>query len=300
LQDYSRRYNLKTFARAGTSAKENLTYSATKEKIQRFYDLSSPYYLEIYGEHIHDGYYVTGREPKKVAQENLIRLLVEKARIKKGARILDVGCGLGGSSIWLARNLEAVTLGVTISPVQVGIAQRLAEEQKVNSQFLLMDAEKMHFTESFEVIWVVGAVTHFENMENFLERATEYLYQHGKFVVFDWMPEESVVDPQNDPDIQPVSEAMLLSSLHSLNSYLEWFIHHGYRIAYAEDITDQTIKTWDDALSVIKDPAAWKLIPRSSISELREFISFLKSIRTMKLAMQKGKLRSGAIVAEKI
>ena len=111
-------YNRNVKTKSKTSFSNYPISTAIREKVQRFYDLGSPYYYEIYGEHIHDGYYVTGRESKEEAQENLIRLLVEKARIKRGARILDVGCGMGGSSIWLAENLGAVTVGITISPVQ--------------------------------------------------------------------------------------------------------------------------------------------------------------------------------------
>lgn len=155
--------------RIGTSNKEPVIDTISKEKIQRFYDLGSPYYLSVYGEHIHDGYYVTGKESRKEAQDNLVSLLAEKAKIKRGARILDVGCGVGGSSIWMAKNLEAATLGITISPVQIEIARRLAAEQKVNSRFLLMDAEEMSFNQSFDVIWVIAALSHFHNPEGFLK-----------------------------------------------------------------------------------------------------------------------------------
>lgn len=119
-------------------------------------------------------------------------------------------------------------------------------------------------------------------------------------MIYDWMPDEGVVDPPHDPHLQPVSAGMLLASLTSLNSYLYWFIRNGYRVTFAEDITDQTIRTWDDALSVIKDPAVWKIIPDASFKELKEFINFFRSIRKMKLALQKGKLRSCALVAEKV
>lgn len=283
--------------------KTSFIYSAkasVREKVQRFYDLGSPYYYKIYGEHIHDGYYVTGRESKEEAQENLIRLLVEKARIKKGGRILDVGCGVGGSSIWLAENLGAVTVGITISPVQVEIARKLARDRKVKSSFLLMDAEKMSLTESYDVIWAVAVLSHFRNQENFLRSATKLLNKRGKFIIFDWMVDEGIVDWPNDRYIELVSEGMLLSSLYPISTYLKWFIKHGYRITYSEDITSHTIKTWDDALSVIKEPAVWELAYKATSEERRELRSFLKSIRPMKLAMQQGKLKSGVVIAEKI
>jgi tocopherol O-methyltransferase len=283
-----------------TSFSHNLTKASVREKVQRFYDLGSPYYHKIYGEHIHDGYYITGRESKEEAQENLIRLLVEKARIKRGARILDVGCGVGGSSLWLAENLGAVTVGITISPVQVEMARKLARERKVSSSFLLMDAERISFAEPYDVIWAVAVLSHLRNQENFLKSATKSLNERGKFVIFDWMVSEDIAEPQNDRYIKPVSEGMLLTSLHSISTYLKWFIKYGYRVIYSEDITSRTIKTWDDALSVIKQPAVWKLIYKVTSEERKEALKFLNSLRPMKLAMQKDRLKSGVIIAEKI
>jgi tocopherol O-methyltransferase len=130
----------------------NLAAPSLKEKISRFYDLGSPYYLKVFGRHIHDGYYITGQETREEAQENLIKFLVAKAKIKTGSTILDVGSGMGGSSIWLAKNLGARTTGITISSVQLDIARQLARRQNVNSQFLLMDAENIEFR-TLSIIW---------------------------------------------------------------------------------------------------------------------------------------------------
>jgi tocopherol O-methyltransferase len=144
-----------------TGFSKELTGDVIRGKIGKFYDLGSPLYLRVYGRHIHDGYYITGKETKQEAQENLIKLLVEKAGIKNGAKILDVGCGVGGSSIWMAEKLGAATMGITISPVQVEIARKLAKEKNVNSKFLLMNAEEMQFDETFDIVWLVAAATHF-------------------------------------------------------------------------------------------------------------------------------------------
>ena len=283
-----------------TSFSKDLNRMSIKEKIRKFYDLGSPLYFEVYGKHIHDGYYITGKETKQEAQENLTRLLVEKARIQKGGKILDVGCGVGGSSIWMAENLGATTVGLTISPVQVEIAQKLAQDRQVNSSFLLMDAENMHFDYTFDVIWVLAAMTHFRNQPDFIKSATRFLKKGGKFIIFDWMLDERVTDQLNDRYVKPVAEKMLLSSLYPLNGYLKWFINDGYRIIYSEDVTDHTIKTWDDALSVIKEPAVLKLASRITKEEMGEILNFLKSISSMKRAMQKGRIKSGIVIAEKL
>src|SRR3989338_4945972 len=131
-----------------------------KQKIQNFYDVSSPYWAEIWGEHIHDGYYLTGKESKEEAQENLIRLLAEKANIQKGSKILDVGCGIGGTSIYLAKNFSAHTTGITLSPVQVEMARKQAERHHASSAFLVMDAERMNFSETFDVLFILYSAVH--------------------------------------------------------------------------------------------------------------------------------------------
>jgi tocopherol O-methyltransferase len=278
----------------------NDEWSPMKRKISRFYDVGSPYYAEIYGEHIHDGYYITGKEGKAEAQENLTRLMAEKAGIKRGQRVLDVGCGLGGSSIWLAKELGAVTTGVTLSQVQVDLASRRSGEEAAGSTFLLLDAEKMHFSEPFDVIWVLGALTHFEDQEQFVRKAPLLLNRKGKMAIFDWMIDERVEDLQSDPQLRLILKGMLLPALFSMSAYLRWLRESGFRVICAEDITARTAKTWEDALSVVREPAIWKLAGKLAAEKGKEVFTFLRSLRAMKLAMRDGKVKAGLIVAETI
>jgi tocopherol O-methyltransferase len=283
-----------------TGFSKGLTCDGIREKVGKFYDLGSPLYLQVYGRHIHDGYYITGKETKQEAQENLTKLLVEKAGIKNGAKILDVGCGVGGSSIWMAEELGATTVGITISPVQVEIARNLAKEKSVDSKFILMNAEEMQFDETFDVVWLVAVATHFLHQEKFIKLATKSLNTGGKFVIFDWMLDGSVIDSPNDRYVKPVAEKMLLSSLYPMSAYIKWFIENGYRIVYSEDVTVHTIKTWDDALSVIKKPGNLKLAAHITKEEMLEIFNFFKSIGAMKTAMMKHRLMAGIVIAEKL
>jgi cyclopropane fatty-acyl-phospholipid synthase-like methyltransferase len=82
-----------------TKTTPDLTPSPIVEKVKNFYDAGSSHYVKIFGANIHDGYNATGKESREEAQAELIRFLAEKAGIENGIRILDVGCGVGGSSI---------------------------------------------------------------------------------------------------------------------------------------------------------------------------------------------------------
>ena len=65
----------------------------------------APHYPEFWGDHLHHGYWATGSESKEEAQSALVAHLADKARIPLGASILDVGCGVGASSIYLAEEV---------------------------------------------------------------------------------------------------------------------------------------------------------------------------------------------------
>src|SRR5579859_2867012 len=126
-----------------------------KRKIIEHYDVVSPFYRSLWGEHLHHGYWIRGNESKEKAQVQLIEYLAEVARVKPGAEILDIGCGFGGSSLYLAKQYRAAVTGITISPVQVEMAIQAAAAERLDARFLLMDAEAMQFQKRFDVLWSV-------------------------------------------------------------------------------------------------------------------------------------------------
>jgi cyclopropane fatty-acyl-phospholipid synthase-like methyltransferase len=87
-----------------------------KRKIVEHYDFVSPYYRSLWGEHLHHGYWIRGDESKERAQLQLAEHLAELANVQTGSTVLDIGCGLGGSSIYLAQKYKARAIGITISP----------------------------------------------------------------------------------------------------------------------------------------------------------------------------------------
>ena len=73
-----------------------------KRAIQRHYDLSTLFYRLLWGPHIHHGLW-NGNESAAQAQRQLTETLAARANLRSGERVLDVGCGMGGSAIHLAK-----------------------------------------------------------------------------------------------------------------------------------------------------------------------------------------------------
>jgi ubiquinone/menaquinone biosynthesis C-methylase UbiE len=78
-------------------------------------------------------------------------------------KVLDVGCGIGGTSRYLAKKFGTQTevTGITLSPQQQARATQLAKDQGVpNAKFEVMDALEMKFPDnSFDLVWVSKKTT---------------------------------------------------------------------------------------------------------------------------------------------
>ena len=110
-----------------------------KDGIAFFYDRSSKLWEDVWGEHMHHGYYIPEDRTDHIqAQIDLIDEVLKWAGVDEGKppkRVVDVGCGIGGSSRHIVRKYEGSTAqGITLSPYQATRGNELAKEQGVSEK----------------------------------------------------------------------------------------------------------------------------------------------------------------------
>lgn len=304
------------------------TMQALKDRIKLHYDLASDYYLSLWGEHIHHGYWATdeskAKDSKEVAQISLIRLLLEISDVADGSKVLDVGCGIGGTSRFLVSQMGCTVTGITISTKQVEIARRLTKAEpskgpgesdgvaaedaegfmklgKGRVRFIELDAEKMgdffaSDSGAFDVVWISEALSHFPNKQLFFENARRVLKPGGKLVLADWFKAEGLGDKEFENDIKPIEDGMLLPPLCTQAAYVKLATDAGLRLLGGpKDISKDVSKTWDISWSLVQNPSLWAF----AFSQGRDGIAFLQAFRAMRRGYANGSFRYAVMSFQK-
>lgn len=137
---------------------------------------------------IHYGYW---DDKVKSFPQSLIRMnevMIEAANIQSPDTVLDAGCGVGGSSIFIAGTIGAKVTGITLSERQVQHAKANAEKKGVSSltSFAVMNYCATSFPDaSFDVVWGCESICYADNKEQFIHEAWRLLKPGGRLVVAD-------------------------------------------------------------------------------------------------------------------
>jgi MPBQ/MSBQ methyltransferase len=262
--------------------------------------------LEFYwGEHIHLGHY--GSPPTKKdflqAKADFVHEMVKWGDLDKlsqglsqSLKLLDVGCGVGGSSRILAQDYGFEVTGVTISPQQVKRAQELTPEG-VNAQFLVDDAMKLSFSDaSFDVVWSVEAGPHMPDKAIFAKELMRVLKPGGVLVVADWNQRDERQKPLNFWE-KPVMRQLLDQWSHPEFSSIEGFAEllEATGLVKEEVVTAdwswETLPSWLDSIwqGVVKPKGLILFGMSGLIKSLREVPTLL----LMRLAFGTGLCRFG-------
>ncbi len=267
--------------------------------IREHYDRLSRFYRFFWGEHIHHGYWDERSRTPAQAQVRLMEELALAARVPRGATVLDIGCGLGGSALWLAKYFGCDVTGYTISPVQARLATRTAKARGLSARarFELVDANQWRpIAESVDLIWIMESSEHFRDKADFFARCARALKPGGKLAVCAWLRRDGgSASPEEERLVREIGTAMLSASLDGLSDYRRWMEEAGLDVEVADDITRHVERTWTEC-SQLAARAPIKQLVRFTGASTRRFV---ESFPLMEQAYADGAMAFGLFVARK-
>jgi tocopherol O-methyltransferase len=267
------------------------------QKIQTFYDASSQLWEEVWGEHMHHGYYgENGAFPRDhyQAQINMIEKILEWGQIETQVKsIIDIGCGIGGSSVYLAKKLNTPVIGITLSQVQARRAVERSPDQAA-TQFLVADALYPPLKpRSFDLVWSLESAEHFPDKRQFLEACFELLKPGGCFLMATWChrPTPRSLTNAEQEYLRLLYKAYHLPEIISIDEYAAIAHEVGFSNLETADWTEAAQPFWN---AVIRSA----LFPRNMKKLIKTGWPVLKGALAMPLMIQgyrSGLLRFGLL-----
>jgi len=137
---------------------------------------------------LHYGFWEKGVYSLKQALIRENQVLANLLNVKSTDIILDAGCGVGGSSIFLSKNFKCHVHGITLSKEQVSIATQAAKKHSISKllNFSVQDFHNTHFdNDTFDVIWFVESFCHSDKPSDLLKEMFRILKPNGKILIAD-------------------------------------------------------------------------------------------------------------------
>jgi tocopherol O-methyltransferase len=274
------------------------------QDIQQFYDASSGLWEQIWGEHMHHGYYGTDgslKKDRRKAQIDLIEELLQWAAVQQAAEILDVGCGIGGSSLYLAAKFRAAATGITLSPVQAARATERARAAGLSDyvQFQVADALHMPFADnSFDFVWSLESGEHMPDKTRFMQELCRVLKPGGQLLMVTWCHRPIAQQPLTADEQQHLQEIYRVYCLPYVISLPEY-----EQIARSLPLHQIRTADWSAAVAPFWDVVIDSAFSPTALLGLLfsgwKTIEAALSLNLMKNGYERGLIRFGLLSATK-
>ena len=277
--------------------------------VERYYDTTLDLYEELWGEHVHHGFWDEGERPgangadRHEATDRLVRELVAYAAVPHGARVLDVGCGIGGPALYLAGPLGCTVVGVTLSAQQAARAAEKAREAGLGdrAEFHQLDALSTGFPDaSFDVIWAVESLMHIADRDAFFAEAWRLLRPGGRLAIATWSVRDGALDADERNLVDLILKHQVMPSFSSLEEHEAMARAAGFAEVASVDWSRAVANSWDPEFALVKKPEQG----RATMVELArergaDVLGFFYAGPLMKKGFDTGVMTYGAVRAVK-
>lgn len=208
-------------------------YEQTEIHYRRAWDLENSLAM-------HYGYW---REDTRNFRQSLQHMNEEMAKfafISKADRVLDAGCGVGGTSLFLAKHFGCRVTGISITASHITQSERNARAANVEhlTRFECKDYTQTGYPDGhFDIVWALESFIHANDKPAFIKEAFRILKPGGRLIIGDYFRKESPLNKQEKKTLEKWLHAWAISSMPSVSETETALAQAGFRQIQFADIT---------------------------------------------------------------
>lgn len=218
------------------------------EKVKKYYDAVQKSYDEKWMNKenlaMHLGFWDKTTKNLHEALINENKHVADSLAIEKEDIVLDAGCGVGGTAIWIAENYDAKVAGVNIVKKQIESAKKYAEERNVAhlASFKMTDFASTGFpSEFFTKAFAIESICHSPQKENVLKEIYRVLKPNGKFVFIDAFLEKQNLNEREKSWVKDWCKGWACPDIPVLKDFLNSFKQAGFKIIKDTEVTEKSL-----------------------------------------------------------
>lgn len=282
--------------------------SELNQAVEEYYDTTLSLYEELWGEHVHHGYWDPGESPgtgadRHTACDRTVRELVAFAGLPASCTVLDVGCGIGGPAIYLARDLGCRVDGITLSSQQVQRASQKANAAGVadRTRFRRLDMLANDFVDaSFDTVWALESLMHIPDRAAFFAEAMRVLRPGGTLAVSTWCIRDGELDPSEERLLQLILRHQVMPRLMSVEEHAKLCWDAGFTDVRTRDWSEAVRHSWDPEFALVQRlPSGRAYIRDLARDKGVDVLGFFYAGPLMKEAYDRDVMRYGVLRATK-
>ena len=159
----------------------------TQEANEQHYELPPRFFELVLGSHLKYSccHFPEGVTELEHAEASMLTLTCERAQLQDGQQILELGCGWGSLSLWMAKHYpNSSILAVSNSrPQREFIESRAQELGLTNLSVQTCDMNDFSTEQHFDRVVSVEMFEHMRNWQSLLERISNWLKPEGKLFI---------------------------------------------------------------------------------------------------------------------
>lgn len=170
------------------------------------------------------------------------KVVAQHIGARESMKLLDAGCGVGGTSVYLAKNYNLSTEGITLSDKQVGTAQKNADSRGLPCHFTNQDYANTSFEDnSFDAAFGLESVSSAFDLTDFLSEMKRVVKPGGRVAMVDLFkgPERSIDEM---PDLKIFMGCWAIGDVETEEMAVRKMKDLGYIDIRVEDYSDHIRK----------------------------------------------------------